>query len=105
MCFGSSSCGLCSASGLEKQKKEIKKPQPNKQQTTLNWVSTVLFLFLLIAPFGIYALIEEKQGKTYAPSICPWKTMSHLNFLGLEMHAFHAPCGVELMKIEVQENL
>lgn len=31
--------------------------------------------------------------------------MSHLNFLGLEMHAFHILCGVELMKIEVQENL
>lgn len=34
MCFGSSDCGLCSVSGLEKQKNERKK-------TTLNWVSAV----------------------------------------------------------------
>lgn len=41
MCFGSSACGLCSVSGLEKQKNERKKkPQP------LNWVSTVLFTFV-----------------------------------------------------------
>lgn len=47
MCFGSSACGLCSVSGLEKQKKERKKKKtPQKSHTTLNWVRIVPFIFV-----------------------------------------------------------
>lgn len=55
MCFGNCARGLCSVSGLEKQKNERK-----KKKRKLKLGQQYSLYFLLIVPFGIYALIEDK---------------------------------------------